>query len=63
MSRITTDSPLRRLLRTAGPPVAIGLCILAVSVLAAGALAAAVLGNELGDTATDLLQQTPWFGG
>lgn len=51
---------LRRLLQTAGPPLAIGFCVLAVSMLAAGALAAVVLGDVLGDTASDLLGYAGW---
>ncbi len=51
----------RRLLQTAGPPLAIGLSVLAISVLAAGTLAAVVMGDELADTATDLLHETGWF--
>ena len=52
---------LRRFLQTAGPPLAIGLSVLAISVLAAGTLAAVVMGDELADTATDLLHETGWF--
>ena len=46
-----------------GPPMVIGLCVLAVSVLAAGTLAAVIMGDELGDTAADILQNTSWFAG
>jgi hypothetical protein len=49
------------MIRTAGPPLAIGLCVLAFSVLAAGTLAAVVMGDKLADTATDLLGNTGWF--
>ncbi|MEM9752078.1 MAG: hypothetical protein AAF916_01700 [Planctomycetota bacterium] len=54
-------SHFRRVLQTAGPPVAIGLCVLAFSVLAAGTLAAVVMGDELADTATDLIGDAGWF--
>ena len=49
---------LHNILRTAGPPLAIGLCVLSVSVIAAGALAWLVIGDEFADTATTLLGRT-----
>ncbi|MEM8782818.1 MAG: hypothetical protein AAGE65_08160 [Planctomycetota bacterium] len=55
------SGPIRRFLQTAGPPLAIGLCVLALSVLAAGTLAAVVMGDELADTATDLIGDAGWF--
>lgn len=64
----TLENPVRKrvgkwrvLLQTAGPPLAIGLCVLAFSVLAAGTLAAVVMGDELADTATDLISDAGWL--
>ncbi len=54
---------LRNCLKTAGPPLAIGFCVLALSVAAAGTIAALVMGDQIADTAADLIGHTGWFGG
>ena len=51
----TKPGLIRNLLRTAGPPLAIGACVLALSVAAAGGLAWFVMGDEIAETATALL--------